>query len=137
MSGLWVSTIAEYSRVSMYAGAGPAGAYSYSKNSGGSNQNTTYTGGGSTVVNSYVSTTSTWGLGPVALIGIRARVFNPVSLTAEMTFSALYEWTTMANTSTDSNAGSYPYVTVDGGESNSKGWSLDLRSIQIGVLVEL
>jgi hypothetical protein len=134
VSGLWLMTIAEYSHTSLYVGLGPVGTYSNDKSSYGSTNNYTYPGGsyGYTDINSYSNTKSAWGLGPLALIGIRARAFNLVT-----NLSAQYQWTSTTYTSTQTYVSPSPSVNVDSGSSKFTGWAIDLRSIQIGVAIDI
>jgi hypothetical protein len=140
VSGLFIHTIAEYAHTSLYCGAGPMGSYSEGKITQGSITYSYYPTESFTSTNAYTERTIQWSVGPLAIIGIRARLFAPVSLSAEISAAAVYQWWSTSSTSTTQSSGTgYQYTSINVNTSNSdlKGWSIVLNNIQIGVLIEL
>jgi hypothetical protein len=139
LSGVYVQKVAGFANALLYGGAGPMASYSYSRNSSatGSTSTDTYSTTFNTSANS--TTTRTWGIGPLAILGVRNRILDHVSLSAEVSISALYQWT--SGTALYHSLSSYSPTSSSGYEqgsnSNLKGWDVSLSSIRIGVIVEL
>ena len=139
VSALWIQTIAEYARSSLYFGAGPMLSYGgYGQNSSSTETNVSYPPGNSTV-STYDDKSRSWGAGPLALLGVRAHIVGPVNVTAEMSVYAIYESTTTSNVSTSKSTdfSSFSYVSVHTGSSDTHGWEIALNSIAIGVVIDL
>ncbi len=140
VTGYWIQTLAEYGHSSLYVGAGPMVTYSRLKFAYSSSSNQTNTPFAYSTTESSVETTTGWGFGPAAVIGIRARIVEPVSVTAELNLSALHEWTTSSSTSTDlsiDSSNNTNTITVSTGSSDMKGWTITLDNIRIGIIVDL
>jgi hypothetical protein len=131
VSGIYALKIVEYANSILYCGPGPMVSYSNSKLS--TTSSSTRTEASSTYQDTYTnnSTGKTWGIGPLAILGLRNQLLNHVSLSAEMSLSALYQWSshTYASTSTSTSN--------NGDNSSSKGWYISLSKIRIGVIVDL
>ena len=113
--------------------------YSDDKSSYGSRSDSFYPYDTSSSTTAYANRTTIWSVGPLAIIGIRARLFGPVNLSAEMNVSAVYQWTTGSGSSTYQSTDQFQNssISVSTSESDLKGWSIALSRIQIGVILEL
>ncbi len=139
ISGLYAQDIAGYANSTLYCGAGPMTSYSYDRNSRSTPYVRTdpYGTTRETAANSDKSTT--WGIGALAILGVKSQLLAHVSLSAEVSISALYQWT--SQTSSSSYTSDYPAagqsVSTGGSNSHSAGWSVSLNKIRIGLLIAL
>ena len=137
LSAAYALNIAKYANSSLYLGVGPMTGYSYNHSS--STGSTTYGGSSSSYSNDYNRTEKTWSLGPFALLGVRAQLVSHVSLTAETSVSALYQWSSI--TSASHSGYTYPpqgfSMNDDYSNGTTAGWDVALKSIVIGVVVVL
>jgi hypothetical protein len=135
-SALYVYYIAEYAHTFLYCGLGPMASYSYEK---GLDNWTSSSPGVSTFTNANENVSTVWGVGPVGMIGIRSRIIEHVSLSAEMSFSALHQWTSQSSslTYTATYTAGGTYKTVHTSESTLKGWSISISSIRVGIILVL
>jgi hypothetical protein len=138
-SGLYVRPIVEYASTTLYVGGGPSVLYSryaYSNSSTSTRIDTTST---STGMSNGESHGKTCGIGPLALCGLKTRLISHVCLTAEVSLTAMYEWTwtSTSNSSHSTNTSSATSDYTESISSFSKGWSISLSSIRLGVIIEL
>ena len=87
------------------------------------------------------SANKTWSLGPYVMLGVRSVLVDRVSVSAEMGFSALYQWTTWSNSSLTTNTYTSPYGSTttnnNGSVSHLEGWNLTLATVRIGLVIEV
>jgi len=140
VSGVYAQEIAGYANAVLYCGAGPMVSYSYDRNSSATPQTRIEVSGTYFTTYASSSTSKTWGIGPLAILGVKSRILDHLSLSAEVSISALYQWTS----ETRFTRVMYVYpppssgsVNDFGGNSNLKGWAVSLSGIRIGVIVNL
>jgi hypothetical protein len=139
LSALYLQRIIEYNHALFYCGVGPTLSYDW----GRSNDKTTYFASvqnntGTQIYNNE-NTTRTSAIGPLAIIGVRSRLLDHVSLTAELGLSALYEWTMQSYSynSTTNGPGSNRNASTTGNISHLDGWTISLTDIRIGLAIQL
>ena len=138
ISGVYALNLVGFANSSLYAGAGPMVSYSY----GSGSSTTSYVNG---TLDHYreasttSSTTKTWGLGPVAIVGVRCQIIRQVALTAEVSASAMHEWTSYTHLwyFESQYTGQNPSAGIDSENDHTTGWRASLNSIIIGVVVAL
>ena len=139
LSALYVQELAEYKSAFLYCGVGPMLTYSWSKST--DNHPVVETSGGITTfyTNTSSSTGKTSGIGPTAIIGVRSNLVNHVGVSAEIGFSAIYQWNTQSNLNI-SRSTSPPWYSASENVSNvshMNGWNVSLSSVRIGVVFDL
>lgn len=139
ISGVYLRRIARYANASLYGGAGPMVSYSFRRSSNTSTAETIQAS--TTTVETYSNddTQKTWGIGPLVLVGVKNRLVDHVSLSAEMSLSALYQWkaSSYGSLQTSNYSPSYTTSSSNGSNSHLKGWDISLSGIRIGVILEL
>jgi len=139
LSTLYLQQIIEYKHTSIYCGVGPVISYYW----GRSNDRTTYyqaiPSDTTTAIYNNENTSKTSGIGPLIIIGLKSRVLDHISLTAEIGLSALYQWTmdSYSYNSTYYGPGSYASASTAGNISHLNGWDISLTDIRIGLAIEL
>lgn len=138
LSGLYLQQLAEYKQTLVYCGIGPEMTYHWDRST--SKYPETYTSSDtSSSTNSQENTNKISGIGPLAILGVRSRLLDRVSLSAEIELSAIYQWTVQTN-SYISTTTSPPYAVVtykSGSISDLNGWSISLNAIRVGLIIEL
>ena len=140
LSGLYLQNLIEYRHTGLYCGVGPTVSYSWSRWT--STDKYIYSGSNQ-ITNTYdnENTQKTVGVGPLAIFGLRSGLSEHVSLTAEITFSGVYEWNTQTSSeiSTTSTSSIYYTPTVDksGDVLHQKGLNFSISAIRIGLIIEL
>jgi hypothetical protein len=139
VSGVYALRIVEYANTNLYCGAGPIASYSHSKSSTTSSSTSTDDTGTTMESQTNNNTGKTWGVGPLAILGLRNRLLDHVSLSAEISVSALYQWTSRTYNSRYTSTSSPAITSASnyGNTSSSKGWYISLSNIRIGVIVDL
>lgn len=141
LSALHVQKLLVYKQTFTYCGIGPLVSYSWSRST--NDINTTY------ATNQYYSidgditenTNKISAVGPFVMLGIRSLLINRVSVSAEIGFSALYQWTTQTNsrtvTETYTNPSESSNTNNNGSISHLEGWDISLYAIRIGLIIEI
>jgi len=138
LSGLYLQKLAEYKQTLIYCGIGPEITYHWDRST--SKYLETYTSNDTTSsTNSQENTNKTSGIGPLAILGVRSRLLDRVSLSAEIELSAIYQWTVQTNSYISTTTyPAYDVVTYkSGGISDLNGWSISLNAIRVGLIIEL
>ena len=137
LSTLYLQQIVEYKHTSIYCGVGPVISYNWDR----SNDKTTdyQATPSNTAIYDNENTTKTSGIGPLIIIGLKSRVLDHISLTAEIGLSALYQWTmnSYSYNSTYYGPGSYSSASTAGNIAHLNGWEISLTDIRIGLAIEL
>ena len=140
LSGLYLHNLAEYKHTFIYCGVGPMITYSWNR-SISKNPQTYISIDTSSYNDNSEYTNKTSSVGPLAIIGVRSRLIDHVSLSAELELSAVYQWTMQTNSDIYiSNNSSFNPVTNTNNSSDIthlNGWAISLNSIRVGLIIEL
>jgi hypothetical protein len=137
LSAVYLQELVEYKHSSLYAGIGPMISYSWNRSVNNSSNSQFYTYDTSIYTSNYENTTRTSGIGPFALIGIKSRLLDHISLSAEIGLSALYQWTTQTNSDVTIYSPPSTQRYNDGNISNLSGWTIAITNIRIGAVIDL
>ncbi len=138
VSALSVYRVAEFLRSSLGVGIGGIVSYSLDWTSDAQKQ----TSPGSTYSTATSERTiTTWGIGPMVLLGIRSLLTDHFCLTAELSFSVVHQWTTakIQSSSEYSYFGPTPSYQSNNSSETTKldGWVFQLSKVRIGVAFDL
>ena len=140
LSGLYLHNLAEYKHTFIYCGVGPMITYSWNRSTS-INPETYVSNYTSSNNDNSESTNKRSGVGPLAIIGVRSRLLNHVSLSAELELSAVYQWTmqTSSDIYTSSNSSFSPPTNTDTSSdiTHLNGWAISLNAIRVGLIIEL
>lgn len=137
VSGLYIQALSEFMNTSLYCGVGPSASFSFSKTLGNIDDRSMTGASFNSVTGTSENKSTVRGIGGLALLGAKARIIERISLSAELCFSALYQW---SNTSLYSET-RYFYSegsssqTFDSRSSSSRGWSTAVSNIRVGLLI--
>ena len=143
LSALHVQKLLVYKQTFTYCGIGPMVSYSWSRSTNDIPTSYAQTYGTTTYYTSgeYISenTNKISALGPFAMLGVRSLLINRVAVSAEIGFSALYQWTTQSNssTTTSTNPSGSSNTSDAGSISHLEGWNVSLYAIRIGLIIEV
>ena len=140
LSALHIQKLVTYKQTFTYCGIGPMASYSWNR----STNNITISYSQYSSNSEDENTTKISAVGPFVMVGVRSLLVERVSISAEIGFSALYQWTTQSNSNSftynGSSGSSYTnnsYTNNTGGISHLKGWNISLYPIRIGLIIEV
>ena len=139
LSALYLQNIVEYKHASIYCGIGPMISYSWYRGVDKSTNSQYAPYDSNTYINNGENTNKTSAIGPLAIVGIRSKLLDHISLSAEIGLSALYQWTMESDSYVTTNISPGPYVQTsnNGSVSHLNGWTISLTDIRIGLIIEL
>jgi hypothetical protein len=140
VSGVYLHELYRSGPGSLLLGAGATAYYGRQKSTSRSELVGTYQNAQETDVSRYEYKQSQWGVGPVVVCFVQARVVAGLSVSAELGGSAVHEWTSETHLSTEAatpGPASSRNEYMNGGNRHRKGWVLDLTGIVLGVVIDL
>jgi hypothetical protein len=90
-------------------------------------------------IGTHTNRVTTWGAGPIAILGVKSKLLGRIGLSAELSVNALYQFSNSSGAD-DTQYGTVgqPYSTgTSTTSSNSHGWQVTLDDIRIGVILAL
>lgn len=141
LSGIYAKKVVAYEGAVLYCGLGPMVSFNY-YNGSSSTSSSIRTESGNTEVDTYLNDGSSraWGIGPLAIVGIKSHMVGNLSLNAEVDVSALYQRSSHSSASHSTYTYTTPSYTSSndyGSNSSDKGWNVSLSSVRIGVILGL
>ena len=138
LSALYLHNLVEYKQSTMYAGVGPLLSYYWNRSISKYPSTSTYSST-TTYSNSSENTSKTSSIGPLSIFGVKSKLVEYVDISAEISLSAVYQWTFQSSSfsSTNGNLPSYTSTSSNNNISRLSGWSVSINAIRIGLIINL